>query len=120
MAELFVRLVDKVHPDPYRDVHCLKRGDVVVACPDGWSWGRLERASMDHLIVSVPALSLEEAQGMLGPELDVDSRQPSRVLRRRAARLDVDHADFGPTLTLDQFRALRQRKSPLTDPGVIG
>ena len=90
MCEMLVRVVDKVNEDLYLDAQCLKRGDVVVICPDGWNWSAAERKNPDWRIVQLPKVSELEASSFLGPELDEDPANPSKVLRRRAFKLDVD------------------------------
>lgn len=90
MAELLIRVVDKVNEDFYLNCQCTKRGDVVVAQPDGWAWGLEELKNPDWRIVVMPELSLGDAQAMLAPELDKDPKSPSKTLQRRAFKFDLD------------------------------
>lgn len=90
---MLVRVVDKVNRnDPYLDVKLLKRGDVVVVCPDGWQWSALELKSADWRVMHFPDLSVEKAEAFLGPEFDTDPKNPSKMLRRRAFKVDLDSA----------------------------
>lgn len=135
MAELLVRVVDKVNDDPYLDVQCTKRGDVIVVQPDGWVWGAEELKNPDWRIVQAPNISVSAATAFLGPELDTDPQRPSRVLQRRAFKLDLSLlpakwtawlADDSRTQakrlfsgTGAQVLALKVAKPALADPNVI-
>lgn len=90
MAELLVRVVDKVNEDFYLNCQCTKRGDVIVAVPDGWLWGKEELRDPQYRIIVMPGLSLGDAQSMTAPEFDKDPNTPSKTLKRRAFRLDLD------------------------------
>ncbi len=134
MCEMLVRVVDKVNDDPYLDVQCTKRGDVIAIQPDGWVWGREELRNPDWRIVKVPGVSVTQAAAFLGPELNTDPANPSRMLRRRAFRLDVDalpdpkgqlgdHKRRNPLhrVNLDHvgLMAFKVAKPPLSDPNVF-
>lgn len=133
MAELLVRVVDKVNPnDPYLDAKCTKRGDVICVQPDGWVWGREEQTNPEWRIVRVPGLSVTQCLGFLAPEIDIDPQHPSKVLQRRAFKLDVDHPDFTAlaegrkgkpahrfNLDLAGLLARKKAKPPLDDPNVL-
>lgn len=146
MAELLVRVVDKVNNDSvYLDAKCLKRGDVVVVCPDGWVWSDLERKNPDWHIVKVPGMSMSEAQAFTSPE--IGDPKLNLMLRPRAFKVDVDTlakaekslettADKGikgkqdilanaravesVTLTAKKLTDAKVLKVGLTDPAVIG
>jgi len=143
MAEFLVRVADKVNPDsPYLDAKCLKRGDVVVVCPDGWPWSQLERTLPFWRIVRVPGMSLSEAEAFLAPE--PGDPLVNKMLQRRQFKLDVDGPGFNAqeraffsddaraahaitisvasflTVDADTVRALKVMKPPLADPKVIG
>lgn len=91
MAEMLVRVIDKVNKvDPYLDAQCLKRGDVVCVMPDGHHWSAKELKSPHWRVLYLPSLPVEKAEAFLGPEIDEDPRNPSKVLRRRAFRVDLD------------------------------
>lgn len=91
MAELLVRVVDKVNPDFYANTKCLKRGDVIAVCEDGWGWGVEELANPDWRILKIPDMTVAEASVFLAPERNRDPGQPSRTLQRRAFAIDLDH-----------------------------
>jgi hypothetical protein len=136
MCEILVRVRSKSSDDPVLDCKLTKRGDVIVARPDGWAWGAQELANPDWRIIRLPAVPLDEAEAMLAPEPETDPQNPSRMLQRRAFRLDLDSlpqpvrdwlADdsrqqpaLAAGVTADQFRALKRRKPAVPDPAVIG
>lgn len=138
MCEVLLRVADKTNADPYKDAKCLKRGDVVVVCADGWAWGVDELALPFWRVLKLPNVTVVQAETFLGPEFDSDPANPSRVLRRRAVLLDMDNSTIpaglkawllddtrvAPTrianFTPSQFLALKKSKTPLTDPAVIG
>lgn len=130
MAELLVRIVDKVNTDDfYRNCQCTKRGDVIAAQPDGWPWGREELATPDWRILSVPDMTVSEASVFLSAERDVDPRHPSRTLQRRAFKINLDHQDLvgvgGPRsghvpLSSSIVLAAKQVRPPIADPTVFG
>lgn len=137
MAELLVRVVDKVNDDFYLNCKCTKRGDVIVAQPDGWLWGKEELANPDWRIFKLPDMKLADAQAMLAPELDVDPQHPSKTLQRRVFKFNLDDPSLPvatQTLVTDATRqseavagvsapallALKVQKAPVADPAVIG
>lgn len=127
MAELLVRVVDKVNSDPYLDVHCTKRGDVIAVCPDGWRWGSGELNNPAWRIVKLPGVTVSQASVFLGPEIETDPTHPNRMRRNRAFKIDVDalgDMPAGPRLhrrdkTLGEMMALKVAKVPLADPNVF-
>lgn len=138
MCELLIRIRDKVQPDPYLACKLFGRGDVVVACADDWGWTEAEKVNPDWRILKLPNVPLELAQDFISPEADADPANPSRMLRRRAALLDVDLASLptafknwlkddtraAPTRTVTytpaQLAGLLKVKAPLQDPNVLG
>lgn len=150
MPEILLRVVDKINDsDFYLNCQCTKRGDVIVAKPDGWAWGVEELSNPDWRIVKFPIankvnhdLMLAELGAMLTPERDIDPTRPSRTLQRRAFHLDLAHVSIPPALRaflLDGSRnasvfvvtalpaALRALVSgikvvrpPISDPAIIG
>lgn len=94
MAEILVRVVDKVNEDYYLNCGCTKRGDVIVVAPDGWKWGVEERANPEWRILSLPQYSVEDLQAFLAPEKETDPSNPSRTLQKRGFKFDVDHPDL--------------------------
>lgn len=114
MAELLVRIVDKTNDDPYLDVRCTKRGDVITVQPDGWAWGKEELANPEWRIVKIAA-SVAECLQFLSPELP-QSATPDRMIRKRAFKFDLEKLDAGTT----DLAELKVTKSRLVDPNVIG
>ena len=89
MAEFLVRVVDKVNPDSvYLDAKCLKRGDVVCVCEDGWKWSDLERKNPEWHIIQVPGMSVIEGSQFLAEE--PGDPQVNQMLQRRQFKIDVD------------------------------
>ena len=135
MAEMLVRVVDKISADPYLNAKLTKRGDVISVQPDGWVWGKEEQKNPDWRIVKLPGVSVTNASQFVAPEKDADLKNPSRVLQSRAARLDLDNLPLGiaavmadikrrnPTartsLTAQDLAALKISKPPLADPNVF-
>lgn len=135
MAEMLVRVVDKISADPYLNAKLTKRGDVISVQPDGWVWGKEEQKNPDWRIVKLPGVSVTNASQFVAPEKDADPKNPSRVLQSRAARLDLDNLPLGiaavmadikrrnPTartsLTAQDLAALKISKPPLADPNVF-
>ena len=89
MAELLMKYVTYVHPDPVLDRRgAYKRGDIVVVRPDGWSWGRKEVLAANQggkfSIIKLPDLTVAEAEEYLQPErLDTDPKVPGPAVSRR-------------------------------------
>lgn len=137
MAELLVRVVDKTNPDdPYLDAQLTKRGDVICVQPDGWPWGIEELKNPDWRIIKLPGIDPDKLASLLAPEIDADPLKPSRVLQRRAFRLDLDHAALhGARAVLDDAEraepakelalplatllAARVRNPKLQDPNIF-
>lgn len=138
MSELLVRVQDKINEDFYKNCKCSKRGDVIVAMPDGWNWGKDELTLPFYRIFKVPGLPLTEARALCSPELDVDPKHPSLTLQRRAFRLDIDNLiipaqlktylldgaranpSFSINLSLAQLRSLKVVKPVVQDPSIFG
>lgn len=118
MCELLVRIVDKVHPDPYIDAnHSTKRGDVIVVRDDGHVWGQAEISNPDWIIIKVLGVSANDASVFVARELDDDAKHPSRVLQARMFRFDLD----APVPTdLASLIAAQIRKPKLRDPFILG
>lgn len=138
MCQVLLRVVDKTNlDDPYHDCKCLKRGDIVVVVGDAHVWGREELRDPAWRILRLPNITVEQAEAFLGPELDTDPANPSRVLQRRQFKLDVDNVqmpaglkawllDFTraqPTRSINwtwaQIEPYRARKAPRQDPNVF-
>jgi hypothetical protein len=137
MAELLIRVVDKINSDPLKDCKLLKRGDVVAWKPDFSTWASQEVANPDWRIIRVNNLTVAECDNYLAPEPAVDPLHPSRMLRKRGVFLDLSLLTAGEIaaiasrsatmqnpidaqVSLARVRALVTVKTPLQDPGVIG
>lgn len=136
MAELLIRIRDKVNKDFYFNARCTKRGDVILVKPDGWMWGVMELSHPDARIVKLPNIPLAEARAFLGREPDTDPFNPSRTLQPRAFKLDLDNLPSAAkvfiadderrnpavtlSITVTQLRALKLAKPRIQDPAVIG
>ena len=142
MAEMLIRVIDKIGDDIYHSARLTKRGDVITAAPDGWPWSKEELSAPFWRVVKLPHVSLEQAQTFLAPELDIDPRNPSKVLQRRAFRFDLESADIPgdvktwladdartePVLTVTAEKlsaeqvmtSVKVAKAALTDFAVIG
>lgn len=132
MAELLVRVMDKINADPYKDCRCTKRGDVIVARPDGWTWGKEERAAPFWRIVRVLDLSLDEAEALTAEEPQ-KSREPNPMRQRRQFFIDLaafpvdDQTKYvGPRrdaqydADVATVRAAKTERPPREDPAKIG
>lgn len=109
MAELLVRVRDVTHPDPALDRLQSKRGDVVVICPDGWSWGREELTNPDWRILIAPGLDPGALDTLARPAF-ADPADPTRLTASRACRLALD--DPAMPAPLEHFLADDARRVP--------
>lgn len=114
MAELLIRDIDKVNDDPYLDVRCTKRGDVITVQEDGWPWGRKEVGNPIWRIIKLDA-PLSECLQLLSQELP-QSTTPDRMTRVRAFYFDLDAFDAGER----NIKKLIVSKPRLSDPNVLG
>lgn len=135
MAELLIRVVDKISDDFYLNTQLTKRGDVIVAQPDGWAWGKLELSNPDWRIIVV-AGEADDFVGLVAPEPETDPLNPSRTRQRRAFRLDLESRALSAEIAshiADDARATAKielaktvldtatvRKPVIADPAVIG
>lgn len=137
MAEILIRVRDKVNTDPYLDSRCLKRGDVVCVVADGWAWGPEELTAPYWRIVKLPRVSVNAVESLLAREVDIDPQNPSPVLRKRAFKWNLDSGTWStpvrnwinddsratPFRTVNiseaQFLALKVAKTPLPNPVVL-
>lgn len=86
--ELLVRLLDKENKEDTRlDAGCTKRGDVIVARPDGWSWGDKELEHDFWMIVKIPGLP--ESIGDTLTMQEVGDKEKN-LLRKRMHGLNFD------------------------------
>jgi hypothetical protein len=80
MCEFLVRTVDKVNDTSAAlDAECLKAGDVVVVCPDGWPWSKQEQEASFWRIIKVPGMSVEEGEQFLGRETGFAKRRATKI-----------------------------------------
>lgn len=95
MAELLVRVVDKVHPtDPDKNLQCTKKGDVIWICPDGWNWGREELANPEWRIMKMPGVDPATLWDMLDADISYIGGQ-GFIKRKRVRAYNLD----GPLAT---------------------
>lgn len=138
MAELLLRVVDKVNPDFYQNCKCTKRGDVIVIRPNGWTWGTQELTDPNYRIVKLPNISEAFLSPFLAQEPETDPQHPSRTLQRRWYRFDLasgllpqpfinylndaerKSAFFSSNFSEAQVAALRVQKAPVVDPIILG
>lgn len=127
MAELLVRKINKVNSDFYLNTKCFKAGDVISIQPDGGPWGNDDlNDTVNHTIIKLPKVSVSEASYLMTPEIDVDPKNPSKTLQRRAFHLDLTKPIFaGPSaafanLTVSQLTPLSVQKVAVADPAVFG
>ena len=121
MAELLVRVVDKVNPnDPDLDLQCLKRGDVVTVGEDGWPWSGKELSNPEWKVMYFPGASLSAAQSYLAPELP-DGPDDLSTKRRRAFAFNLLAA--APRTTFsggdEEMLSFQIAKPPLEQPDVF-
>lgn len=115
MAELLIRVVDKIHDDFYRNTKMTKRGDVIAAKPDGWPWGKDELNDPRWRIVCLPGISLAQAESFLAEEPEKDPANPSRTLQRRAFKFNLDWAELPADIKAwiaDDSRAVQKLTIP--------
>ena len=106
MAELLVRVVDKVSVDPVLDARLTKRGHVIVVRPDGWTWGTEELANPDWRLMRVAGADPVDFAGLIVEEPETDPTTPNKFRQRRAFRLDLDAStvdDAGLRSFFDDF-----------------
>lgn len=79
MAEFLIKEVNASHPDQEKDARgCYKRGDIVVAMPDGHQWG-LEERLPKFVVVKVPGVNHERARKYLTSDSNLRRRFRIRV-----------------------------------------
>lgn len=103
MAEILLRVVDKTNPDDKAlDKQCSKRGDVIVVCPDGWSWGVEELKSDVWRIVKLPGVDPDSMRDLIEP-LWTDEREP-QLVKKRAKKLDIDKLEAVLSQKIDETK----------------
>lgn len=124
MCELLVWVMDKEPAgDPVTDLHRPRRGDVIVACPDGHPWSQAERTHPRWVIIKVPGMTLAEGEALTHME---PGDGVSRFRHARPFHLDPSilpkAAACTESITIDPpaLRAAKRRKPPLADPDIVG
>lgn len=118
MAQMLVRVVDKIHADPYLNAGATKAGDVIEIVPDEHVFSELEKTAPHWTIVSVPGVDPELLDAFKAPEPGVSAE--NRMLQKRAFALDLDMlAAAAAPLTLAAVLAAKVRKPALEDPNVF-
>jgi len=95
-VELLVkRQANYTHSNPDKDrAGVYKRGDVIVAMPDGHGWGIEEHpltttySPPRSFIVKIPGITVAQANKYLRPE--VDDVDPSKIKTRRLWKIEAD------------------------------
>jgi recombinational DNA repair protein (RecF pathway) len=91
MAELLIRVVDKVHPtDPAKDQLCFKAGDVIHVAADGWPWGSEELTNPEWRILKLPGVDPALVEDMLEAQT-VQQGDVTHMVRKRHKCFDVAH-----------------------------
>lgn len=92
--ELLIRIVDSypgLTGDDAFDSKVSRRGDVIVAVPNGWAWGDKELTEPFWRILKLPNVSEAMAQSLVGEEAPL-SEAPDPTLQFRGFTFDVDKA----------------------------
>ena len=91
MAQLLIRIRDRISGDPLRDAADWKRGDVIAVYQDDQAHGGDLAGHPDFRILVIPELSLEEAKALLSEQVPGpgDARLPRP---RRGFTFDMDDA----------------------------
>lgn len=136
MATIVLRIADQFATDALAHATKELRGDVVEVVPDGWPFSAAELAHAAWRIVSLPAVSLDEARSFAAP--GHVAPWEGRIAPARAFGLDLDGppvpaglaaflADdsrsvpvFTSDLTAAQLGALRVARVPAPHPAVFG
>lgn len=90
MAEFLIKAIDAHHPDSKIDLAgCYKTGDVILAQPDGWSWGK-EECLPKFIILKVPGMTVESAQEYLKSYTELEPNDlVEEVKVRRAQKINM-------------------------------
>lgn len=118
MAELLIRVKDKIGADFYLDCQCTKRGDVIIAAIDGQVWGKEELSLPFYRILKHTGVTVAEASQFVAPELPVDPANPSRTLKRRQFKMNIDLATL--PAAFKTWLADDTRKVPILDVSSVG
>lgn len=89
MAQILVRVIDKVNPDdPYLDIQCMKRGDVVAVVSDDHVFSEYELSAPWWRVIKVPGVDPAKLSAYTAPE-EGDWRV-TKTLRKRVFKFDLD------------------------------
>ena len=106
MAELLIRVVDKVNDSPAKNQLCFKAGDVLHVAADGWQWGTEELANPAWRILKLPGMDPALFRDLLDAQYaTVNGR--SKMTLKRAKCIDVSDAvvqqyiDSGHIITIE-------------------
>ena len=115
MAELLVKARSVANADPDKDRRgCYKRGDIVLAQPDGHEWGRMEGLP-DFVVIRVPGLTAAAAVARCeswDEEYDVTVLQRNEALdgwRFKVVNLQRRASDGAGTPETERIRDLFER-----------
>ena len=93
--DLLVRIVDKTSTDPMKDLSLTKRGDVIAYHPPGSDWGVEELVYPEWVLVSVPDMTVAQAESFLQPETP-PADAPDQPVATRAYGIDLDALGIAP------------------------
>lgn len=93
--DLLVRTIDKTSADPDQNLRLTKRGDVIAYHPPGSDWGVEELLYPEWFIVSVPDMSVAQAESFLQPE-HPPTDAPNQPVAARAVAIDLDALGIAP------------------------
>lgn len=97
--ELLIRVVDKHPSGSPNHESASQRGDVIAACPDGWSWSDSERNNPEWIIIKADIVEVE-AGGLL------EGHRPNEPKYRRRIGIDPTGLKSGDVLTRAQLNGL--------------
>jgi hypothetical protein len=89
MAEILVKAIDHVHPDPEKDRRgAYKRGMPVVVFPDGHSWGA-DEGLPKFVIIKIPGISVSSVEKYIQHQFEDTPGEDGicQVYRRRLWRI---------------------------------
>lgn len=141
MAELVILIRDReTHPNPYEDVHRMKRGDVIEVLPDGHVFSPAELAHPNWRIIKIPGLSKNSPELVALTVSESGDPKQNKMLRIRKQGINcswvglpqamktylADDSRAAPSITATASFFVANRgsmvniKTPLPDPAVIG
>ncbi len=120
MAELLVRIKNKVPDNDPRAHLFLREGEVVAVCPDEHEWGSNEKNNPDWIILKLPNITEQEASVMLGRH--VGDMPNGELPQRREFRIDLEKLKNykHEELKYEDLEELKIRRKPKTDPRFFG